>query len=455
MPGLRNTAHLATKQTNKNPLEKLMPALRQLNNFQAQNALLSAGIILQVEHSTKAVGVGLVVLWLTITFLSEIIASQVDSQRERSSLYALALGLLLIQTRTILRIEDELGLTQYFLIALGIAAGACLSRQKWLRLLQWLGATTIPILILLTAQTISARHGTPLLIPAPLATIAQALTETSELRSYFQETIFSFLTISALIAGRLSQTRIAKFICYAEGACGLILCQSVESRMAIIAPILGTAIGFGLCHIGTLAKISNKIKLTIVSIFASTLLITVFNVVIAPDLQTATGVALDSDRGRINIALCWAGTMLAGDNRFIYGTGHDRTFIMERCTDESVGNYWQAVPGSTTGHAHNVVAHMMGLHGFLGIIALGLLATVYIKGALYFAKSEKIFAPIPLGSAPWSEAIISMAIFMGVCSLSTTFYIYNHTLQIMIGLALGMPLLRVRASHRSRAAEQT
>jgi hypothetical protein len=438
---------MSTSKAKRMLQEKSASVFQQAINLQAQNGLLSAGIILQVEHSTKVVGVGLIILWLAITFLSEIFDSQSQSNRNISSLYALVLGLLLIQIRTILRIEDELGLTQYFVIALGITAATCFSRQQWLRLLQWLGATSVPILILFAAQTITAKHSVSLPLPAPLPIISKALTDTPELRSYFQETIFSFLTISGLIAGRLSQSRVAKFASYASGLCGLLLCIAVESRMAIIAPILGITIGFGICHLGTLAKISAKIRLIILAIFTASLVVVIFKVVIAPDLQTGTGVALDSDRGRINIALCWAGSMLAGDNRFIYGSGHDRTFIMERCTDETVGNYWQVVPGSTTGHAHNVVAHIMGLHGLFGLIALGLLAIIYAKGAIYFARTEKIFTPLVLTYAPWSEAIISMGIFMAVCSMSTTFFIYNHTLQVLIGLALGMPLLKLKPSN--------
>ncbi len=77
---------------------------------------------------------------------------------------------------------------------------------------------------------------------------------------------------------------------------------------------------------------------------------------------------------------------------------------------------------------------------------MGLLATIYVKGVLYFAKTEEIFASLPIGYAPWSEAIISMGVFMLVCSMSTTFFIYNHTLQVLIGLALGMPLIKLTPS---------
>ena len=437
---------MRTRQENQLDPLKAERKIDQLVDLQVQNALLSAGIILQTEHSTKAAGVGLIIIWLGVTFLAQIICSQSQSNKGKDTFYAILLGLLLIQTRTILRIEDEFGLTQYFLIALGLAASASFSRKQWLRLLQWMGATAIPILILLIGEIVMTKLDISSPLPAPIPSIAQALVDTSELRSYLQETVFSFLAISGLIAGRLSQKCFTRIISYAGGLCGLILCQIVDSRMAIIAPILGITIGFGICHLATLKRVSSKIRLAILSSFTAALLVIIFTVVIAPDLRPGSGVTLDSDRGRINIALCWAGSIFAGNNRFLYGTGHDKTFIMERCTDEKVGNYWQAKPGNNTGHAHNVFAHIIGLHGVLGIIAMGLLATIYIKGVLYFAKTEEIFASLPIGYAPWSEAIISMGVFMLVCSMSTTFFIYNHTLQVLIGLALGMPLIKLTPS---------
>ena len=115
---------------------------------------------------------------------------------------------------------------------------------------------------------------------------------------------------------------------------------------------------------------------------------------------------------------------------------------MKRCTDANVGNFWVLEPESKAGHAHNVLAHMMGLHGLFGIISLFILACIYFKGLIYFGKVEKIFTYLPLNTAPWFEAITTMGIFMIICSMSTTFFIYNHTLQVIIGLALGMPLAK-------------
>ena len=428
----------------KPPLQQLFSeankANRALLNIQAHNALVSAGIILQIEHSTKKIGVGLIVIWLGITFLSKITQFSNQSNKNLSSLYSLLLGLLLIQTRTILNIEDEFGLTQYFLIAMGIAAAASLQLEQWKRLLQWIGATSIPLLILFALQQLDISTTLSGKLGGSITSISQAFSDIDELRSYLQETLFAFLTISGIIAGRISSSPQGKAMSYVSGTCGFILCLITDSRMAIIAPVISAMLGIALSHTGTIKRLKAKTKIIVASALMSTILAIILAVAISPVIKTTSELpSMASDKGRINIALCWANSMLSGNNRFIYGSGHDKEFIMQKCTDENVGIFWSE-PGRTRGHAHNVLAHMMGLHGLFGIIALTLLASVYFKGLLFFARNEKIFDYLPLTFAPWSEAIITMGLFMIICSASTTFFVYNHTLQVIIGLALGMPL---------------
>ena len=411
-------------------------------DFQIHNALLSAGIILQVEHSTKQAGVGLIVIWLSINFIAHIIGSKNKPNKGEETLYAALLGLLLIQARSIINIEDEFGLTQYFLIAIGMATAACLTIQRWKRLLQWLGITSIPLLILYMMPQANTLLPATRALGTEITSISNALTNTLELRSYFQETVFSFLTTFGILSGRISKSLTGKIIGYSSGLSGLALCLLIDSRMAVIAPVISILIGIITCHLGALRRFSLKAKFAIISTFTALILSIIFAVVINPDMGSTSGVRFASDRGRINVAWCWANSMLAGDNRFLYGTGHNKEFIMKRCTDAKVGNFWVLEPESKAGHAHNVLAHMMGLHGLFGIISLVILACIYLKGLIYFAKAEKIFTHLPLNTAPWFEAITSTGIFMIICSTSTTFFIYNHTLQVIIGLALGMPLAK-------------
>ena len=426
------------------PLQNLLPeaskARKQAINTQAHNALLSAGIILQIEHSSKQLGVGLIIIWMSITFLAKITERGDQTNKNESSLYALLLGLLLIQTRTILKIEDEFGLTQYFLIGLGIATAASLRLEQWKRLLQWMGATSIPLLALFALHQLETEVIFVQYFGDNLNSVSQAFSDIDELRSYLQETVFSFLTISGLIAGRISTNSKGRLISYFGAICGFILCLITDSRMAIIAPIISIILGIALSHTRKIRQLKVKTKIIFASTIVASSLAIILTIVIFPVIKITPELpALASDRGRINIALCWANSMFSGDNRFIYGSGHDKEFIMRRCTDEKVGIYWSK-PGRTRGHAHNVLAHMMGLHGFFGIIALTLLASVYFKGLIYFIREEKIFDYLPLTFAPWSEAIITMGFFMMICALSTSFFVYNHTLQVIIGLSLGMPL---------------
>ena len=424
----------------QNLLSKASKARKQAINTQAHNALLSAGIILQIEHSTKQIGVGLIIIWMSITFLAKITERGDQANRNQSSLYALLLGLLLIQTRTILKIEDEFGLTQYFLIGLGIATAASLRLEQWKRLLQWMGATSIPLLALFALHQLETEVIFVQYFGDNLNSVSQAFSDIDELRSYLQETVFSFLTISGLIAGRISTNSKGRLISYFGAICGFILCLITDSRMAIIAPIISIILGIALSHTRKIRQLKVKTKIIFTSTIVASPLATILTIVIFPVIKITPELpALASDRGRVSIALCWANSMLSGDNRFIYGSGHNKEFIMQRCTDEKVGIYWSE-PGRTRGHAHNVLAHMMGLHGFFGIIALTLLASVYFKGLIYFIREEKIFDYLPLTFAPWSEAIITMGFFMMICALSTSFFVYNHTLQVIIGLSLGMPL---------------
>ena len=425
----------------KLPLQYLFSQVQQvLLDTQAHNALLSAGIILQIEHSTKELGVGLTIIWISITFLTKIWQNGNQTNKNQSTLYALLLGLLLIQTRTILKIEDEYGLTQYFLIGLGIAAAAGLTLQQWKRLLQWMGATSLPLLALFGLQQLDVSTNFFQQLGINSTAIVQAFSDIDELRSFLQETVFSFLAISGIIAGRISSSLKGKIMSYLGAACGFVLCLITDSRMAIIAPILSIILGVALSHTGKIRKLQTKTKIIFASTFMASILSIVLAVAISPVIKTTPDLpALASDKGRVNIALCWANSMLSGNNRFIYGSGHNKEFIMQRCTDEKVGIFWSK-PGRTRGHAHNVLAHMMGLHGLFGIFALTILSSVYVKGLIGYIKVEKIFNYLPLTVAPWSEAIITMGVFIMICSFSTTFFVYNHTLQVMIGLALGMPL---------------
>ena len=103
------------------------------------NALLSAGIILQLDKSNRKLSLGLLVIWLGMMFTRALIASRhKQNAQPETLLYGTALGLTLIQTKTITHQNDEHGITQFLIISAGLLAGASLNRKEAKSLLQWL-----------------------------------------------------------------------------------------------------------------------------------------------------------------------------------------------------------------------------------------------------------------------------------------------------------------------------
>lgn len=413
-----------------------------LRKAQLHNLLLLSGITLQIADSTRSAGMTLIIAWLCITFLLKLKQTFPTTTNQGSFAgYGALLGLILVQAGTLIRAKDETGFSQYFCIAAGIAAMASLSNCQRVRLIQWIGASAIPLAVFYLLNTL----GPPSLIQDP---ISKAFSDIGELRSVLQETVFAFLTTSALIALRLSKSTVGKTIAVIGLICGALLCLNIDSRLACISPLLAIALAYILSHSKSLRDINRSLKNIPLILTSAGLAITSYSMVIAPDL-IHDSLSLLSDRGRINVALCWLRSIFYGNNHFLLGSGYDRSTIMSLCTDMKVGNFWvfdaTGDPSTSAGHAHNVFAHFLALHGMTGLLSLSVLAFVYFTYLLSCIKNERCILEKAnetrlLRSYSWSEATVTLTIFMALCSMATTFYIYNHTLQILIGIAIGMPV---------------
>ena len=413
-----------------------------LRTVQLQNLLLLLGITLQIADVTRSTGMSLMIAWLSITFLLKLKQTFPTTPNQGSFAgYGALLGLILVQTGTLVRAEDETGFSQYFCIAAGIAAMASLSHVQRVRLIQWIGASAIPLAVFYLLNIL----GHPSLIQDP---ISKAFADIGELRSVLQETVFAFLTTTAFVALRLSKSTLGQSIAIIGLTCGIILCLNIDSRIACISPLLAITLAYIVSHGKRLYNINRSLKNIPLILTSAGLAISSYSIVIAPDL-IHDSLSLLSDRGRINVALCWLRSIFYGNNHFLLGSGYDRSSIMKLCTDQKVGNFWvfdaTGDPSTSAGHAHNVFAHFIALHGMTGLLSLSVLAFIYFTYLYACIKNERdIFkktnGTILLRSCSWSEATITLAIFMALCSMATTFYIYNHILQILIGIALGMPV---------------
>ena len=393
----------------------------------------------------------LIIAWLCITFLLKLKQTFPATTNQSSFAgYAALLGLLLAQTGTLIRIEDETGFTQYFCIAAGIAAMASLSNRNRDRLLHWIGASAIPLAAFYLLQTLE-------ISPLNQNPISEAFSDINELRSVLQETVFAFLVTTSFIAVRLSKGVIGRTTALCGLISGILLCLIIDSRIALVAPLIAIFTSYIISHFKRLETINRSLNNIPLIITLAGLAASSYAIVIAPSINP-DGLSFTSDRARINVALCWLRSIFSGNNSFLLGSGYDRSNIMNLCTDAKVGNFWITDSSSTAGHAHNVFAHFMALHGITGLISLCILALTYfiylnrcIKNEIKTSEKKPIKETLIFCS--WSEVTITMAIFMALNAMTTTFYIYNHTLQILIGLALGMPIA-VEANSQFRDGTQ-
>lgn len=415
-----------------------------LKRWRPIDGLLGAGLILQLYRDLRELSLGLLLIWVAIRFLEQVRDHRrVPGSHHAGTVYALFTGLLLIQSRTIVTGSDELGFTQYFLVATGIASGYTLTKASWRTLLNWMSLTTF----IMSIWLLSFYNDTPeWLNQAYRAVFDEGYGNINRLG-----VALSILTIGSWYAARLATRGPFRIATGVAAGLGYITCLATESRMAAIAPLIGAVGGWGIRHAPTLLKGTNKFKLAaLVTAILITPIAAIWIFVFQPDLD----VGMSGDSVRLRISSCWIRSIFSGNNRFLYGTGHDREAIMKMCSDEKIGNIWANTPGSA-GHAHNTFAHIIGLHGLFGFLALTILAIVIVRGIFAHCRQPQE-APNPIQGS-WGETCIGINLTLLICALSTTIYIYNHLNQLLIGLMLSCALCPLEANpqpHRMRTAGQ-
>jgi len=199
-------------------------------------ALLSIGIVLQLDKDTRELSLGLIVIWLGIMFTRALwTAGQDKDAKSTTLLYGTALGLTLIQARTITQRDDEHGVTQYLLIAAGLLSVASLNTKEARLLLQWLGLTTIIISILILIPLLRdysfSQRGFAAMYEA---VFRDGLGDENSMRI-----VLSILSATTIAAARLSRSLFMTISMLGGAALGYIAIVATDSRMAMVAPIIG------------------------------------------------------------------------------------------------------------------------------------------------------------------------------------------------------------------------
>ena len=426
-------------------MQDISPFFKRLRPL---DALLPISLVLQLDKAQNSLSLGLILIWVALCFLDPVIKnrSKHDS-RHSGTVYALCLGLLLFQARTIVTGSDETGISQYLMVALGVAVGFSLGLNAWRRLLQWINLATLAISITLLSH-FRIEHDW-------LQDINRQLFNEGYGNINRLGVVLCLLTITSWASARLSRHRLFQALGASGAALGYLTCLATESRMAAITPLIAVFASWVILHGSPLLKSKSKAKLPLMVAAVLIPLGTIWTFVILPDID----VGFSGDNTRMRLIRCWAGSLFSGQSSLLYGTGHNRSKIMELCSDANIGNIWAGVPGAS-GHAHNTYAQLMALHGLFGIVAILILVLVISRGMIEQCRTsiagETTETVHGWTNFSWGEACLGFNLTVLIGSLLTTIHIYNHVNQLLIGLLLSAslaPSLTTRNTRPSLPAE--
>lgn len=156
--------------------------------------------------------------------------------------------------------------------------------------------------------------------------------------------------------------------------------------MAAIAALVAIAASWLILHGRGLLKSSGRGKFIWLLGIILIPLRTIWTFAILPDID----VGFSGDNTRIRLIRCCAESIFTGKNGVLYGTGHHKQQMMELCSDTKIGNIW-ANPPESSGHSHNTYAHLTGLHGLQGVVAIliisrGMLNHWHVKNNIFSSR---------------------------------------------------------------------
>ena len=409
--------------------------LRQnLNQLEIQHSILSIAIILQFFRNQRELSMGLLLIWITINWLIPL-KDSLNSKRlvNRGCTYAVALSLILIQVRTIVENQDENGITQFLLIVSGVATTISLDRDRAKCLLQWLSLTTVLGSIVVLLPLLTYYEFTELGVEALNQEVfKEGFGDINQLRI-----VFAFFTITSIATARISRSSAAKLIAATAACLGYIVIFATESRMSQIAIPLGAFGGWLFSHWSVIRASKRRTAKLLLATLAISLASFVWKIAVGQDLSNG----MMSDRGRLALIQCWGTSILSGSNRFLMGFGHDKAPIRKLCTDYNIGYFDGNDTISSSGHAHNTLINIFAHYGILGMIAVGILCILIGRAIAINSRQDRSqLQNKSLLSTSWTECTTSIIISISICAFSNTIYIYNHAIQILLGLLIALPL---------------
>ena len=387
----------------------------RIQDTHPEHLLLAAAIALGPFREHRDYSLGFAILWLSLHWVRALWATRhVTHPGLKTLIPGIALGLLLIQSRMLLTMEDHEGPTRYLIIASALLIGHKLSLTNWKSLLQWITAGA------LAAETILYLNWSIGGFASLYYTNKDALGEGFGGINMLGTVLATFTTCSAYSL-RISKTLLPRLMACLTLFTSYSLCLASESRLSAITPLLAIFFSWVLSEGWPKARrLRPSIKIPVLCAISSIPTIAIWNLAISPDL--ARGMAADNER--LQIWKCSiSNSLLAGNNRIAYGNGFDWTSIREAC------GHWQA---------HSSYIHFLSMHGLLGLISLLVIALIILKGIRTHLHHRSF--PRSLWHSSWGEVSLGCIFIVMLTGTTTTTYLGGYLNPLLIGLMLSTAL---------------
>ena len=389
------------------------------------DALFAASLFLGLERSHHAWTLGLLTAWIGLRCCIQIFHDRNQRNWRQQNLSQIVISsLVFFQARTIIRLDDHPGASFYILIAAALSVGATYLIDDWTRLLRWISCSALFIntkLIWIASSGYPAGSSDNWLTAINNQIFEQGFGRVNALAS-----VIALTTILCFYGLRRDHQPIAKVIHTLGCISGYALCLQTGSRMAAGVPLIAAMAAFAICIKDYIPNRSaRRIQTWITSATAGLIAAAIWATAIQPDI----GAGMASEKLRLSFWQCWLqNSIFAGNGKIVHGIGYNLENMVNACNNQS---------------ADSGLIQLIGQHGLLGVLAIGLLLTLLIRSLLSQRAEDmkSITHPCRLHCS-WSEAGIGSLLTVILCNLTTPAYLGSFVGAALTGLALSMSLIR-------------
>ena len=391
------------------------------------DALFAVSVVLGLEQNHHAWTLGLLTAWIGLRCCIQIWRDHDQRDwRQKNLSQILIASLVFVQARTIIQLDDHPGASFYILIAAALSVGAnCIN--DWTRFLRWIGCSAVLIntrLFWIAASGYPVGSSDNWLTAANNEILELGLGRINSLAS-----VLALITIFCFYGLRRDHNPIVKAIHALACTSSYALCLQTGSRMAAGVPLIAALAAFAICLKDYIPnRTAKRVQTWVTSAAIGLITFSIWVTAIKPDIDGG----MANEKLRFTFWECWLeNSIFAGNGKIIHGIGYNLRDMVKACNNQS---------------ADSGLIQLIGQHGFLGLLAIGLLLTLLIR-SLLSQRAERIVST-KYSSAlhcSWPEAGVGCLITVVLCNLTTPAYLGSYVGAALTGLALSMSLTQTKS----------